>query len=134
MEWLKHLVVRNDGKGILVNDQKQGTRYIKGHDEIQLCEYNFVNHKFHGTQREWYCNGQKSLEYNYINGEQHGIQRHWFGNGQLHSERNYVDGVQHGIQREWREYGKEMTTTYYINGVEQWLKKLNISQLLKRLA
>jgi hypothetical protein len=29
MEWLKYLVIENDGKGILVNYLKHGSRYAK---------------------------------------------------------------------------------------------------------
>jgi antitoxin component YwqK of YwqJK toxin-antitoxin module len=83
MEWLKHFVIFRDGKGILVNDLKQGTRYIKYPNGSLQRKWNYYNNQLDGLQNHWHENGCLLYEDNYSRGRWHGTQYSWYPNGQL---------------------------------------------------
>jgi antitoxin component YwqK of YwqJK toxin-antitoxin module len=93
MEWLKHLVIRNNGEGILVNNWKQGSHYEKYPGDHLEYEENYDCGQCHGIQRSWYWNKQIQYEWNYIHGQQHGIQQWWYSNGPIMCKENYINGV-----------------------------------------
>lgn len=51
-----------------------------------------IEEKKHGTQKQWFENGQLEKELNYANGKPNGTMKRWYKNGQLAMEANYVDG------------------------------------------
>ena len=73
MEWLKHLVIRNYGKGIVVNRLIQGKYYTKYDNGLLSYEFNYIDNQKHGTQYSWYKNGDIHYLDEYLNGERHGI-------------------------------------------------------------
>ena len=119
MEWLKHLAIKYDGEGVLVNNWKQGKRYAKYPNGLLEYEWNYEHGQRHGIQRSWYDNGRSWYEWNYEHEQPHGIQRGWYKSGKLSYEENCDRGQRHGIQLDWFENSKFLFKQNYINGVLQ---------------
>jgi antitoxin component YwqK of YwqJK toxin-antitoxin module len=101
MEWLKYLIVQNNGCCILVNNWKQGKEYKKLTLSVLDYEYNYVNDKLHGTQTDWHELGCRSQELNYLNGKLHGIQRKWYNDESIWAIIHYNHGEPCGSITEW---------------------------------
>ena len=71
----------------------------------------------HGSSADWDLDGGRGEMY-YIYGKLHGTQREWYSNGQLHIEREYVSGKLHGRDRGWWPNGKPQYDALNVNGEE----------------
>ena len=69
----------------------------------------------HGETEEWMLDGWRA-EMEYANGELHGTQREWYANGQLRIERQWANGEMHGRDRGWYESGKPMYEVTNLDG------------------
>lgn len=93
-------------------------------------EIQYDDGKKHGSEKQWYVNGDKLMERFYKQGfktgvhkawrqdgtpkfeyhfnekgEFHGIVKEWYKNAQIFRDFNYVDGKEVGLQRMWTNEG-----------------------------
>jgi antitoxin component YwqK of YwqJK toxin-antitoxin module len=95
MEWLKHLAIYNNSKGILVNDLEEGLHCDRNtNGTIYTTVYS--NGVLNGYQCGWFPNGQIMLKIKYKNDLLHGRYRTWYRNGNLNIDSCYIDNTKHG--------------------------------------
>jgi antitoxin component YwqK of YwqJK toxin-antitoxin module len=69
MEWLKHLVIRNNGECIVVNGQYQGLCYERNPNGTLASEAHYINSVLRGNYYHWYNNGNIMGITEYISGK-----------------------------------------------------------------
>lgn len=88
---------------------------------------------------EWigkYKNGQIHYQFNYLNGKLHGDQKEWYKNGQLECHHFYNNGKRHGEQKGWDTKGNLACYEIYENGnlVNEEVYKNEVVSMTERSA
>jgi antitoxin component YwqK of YwqJK toxin-antitoxin module len=100
---------------------------------VLIAEGNYVNHKKHGTWREYYDHtGTVMIEEDYVNGVQHGRFISYHPNGKIFSEGKFHKGMREGYFRAYDEDGKNIKNLLFINNnqiedIEEHMHNANTS-------
>lgn len=96
-----------------------GKVYQKGMPGGSYDEYSYDNGERNGPTKRFYKNRpkQRPSEFNYKYGMIHGSDKDWFENGNVSGQREYYFGQLDGLSQEWHENGQLKQESKYDRGI-----------------
>ena len=79
----------------------------------------------------YWGNENKKFDFQYLNDKREGIQKQWYESGKPYFELNFSDDRENGMQKAWRENGKIYINYEVKDGVRYGLQKAVLCYTLK---
>ncbi|MEP3836056.1 MAG: hypothetical protein ABJM36_00315 [Algibacter sp.] len=109
------------GNGVLFYKDLPFTGYLVSYYEpLKLkSKIEYVDGKKHGSENQWYINGDKSIERFYKKGFKTGIHNSWWKDGTPKFEYHFNEkGKFHGVVKEWYKNSQIFRDFNYVEGKE----------------
>jgi antitoxin component YwqK of YwqJK toxin-antitoxin module len=85
----------------------------------------------YGQHLGYWGNENKKFDFQYLNDKREGIQKQWYESGKPYFELNFSDDRENGMQKAWRENGKIYINYEVKDGVRYGLQKAVLCYTLK---